>query len=93
MVAGFQVSINGRFWVSTEEDAGDLVPFALAASDGPLTTGCAKVFWCKESAKSFYTDYLRRLNGGNLEMTTDFCDHSVLVFDFEKGVEKKRLLE
>ncbi len=75
------------------QDAGDIVPFALAASDGPLTTGCAKVFLCKESAKSFYTDYLRRLNGGNLEMTTDFCDHSILVFDFEKGVEKKQLLE
>ena len=69
------------------------VPFALAASDGPLTTGCAKVFLCKESAKSFYMDYLRRLNGGNLEMMTDFCDHSVLVFDFEKGVEKKQLFE
>ena len=75
------------------QDAGDIVPFALAASDGPLTTGCAKVFLCKESAKSFYTDYLRRLNGGNLEMTTDFCDHNVLVFDFEKSVEKKQLLE
>ena len=75
------------------QDAGDLVPFALAASDGPLTTGCAKVFLCKESAKSFYTDYLHRLNGGNLEMTTDFCDHPILVFDFEKGVDKKQLFE
>ena len=75
------------------QDAGDLVPFALAASDGPLTTGCAKVFLCRESAKSFYTDYLRRLNGGNLKLTTDFCDHSVLVFDFEEGVKKKQLIE
>ncbi len=40
---------------------------------------------------SFYTDYLRRLNGGNLKMTTDFCDHDVLVFDFEEGVKKKQL--
>ena len=75
------------------QEAGDLVPFAVAASDGPLTTGCAKVFLCKRSAESFYTDYLRRLNGGNLKMTTDFCDHNVLVFDFEKGVEKKQLFE
>ena len=75
------------------QDAGDLVPFALAASDGPLTTGCAKVFLCKESTKSFYTDYLRRLNGGNIKLMTDFCDHSVLVFDFEEGVEKKQLLK
>ena len=75
------------------QDAGNLVPFALAASDGPLTTGCAKIFLCKRSARSFYTDYLRRLNGGNLKMTTDFCDHDVLVFDFEKGVEKKQLVE
>ena len=74
-------------------DADDLVPFALAASDGPLTTGCAKVFLCKESAMSFYIDYLRRLNGGNLKLTTDFCDHSVLVFDFEEGVKKKQLIE
>ena len=42
---------------------------------------------------SFYTDYLRRLNGGNLKMTTDFCDHDVLVFDFEEGVKKKQLFE
>ena len=75
------------------QDAGDIVPFALAASDGPLTTGCAKVFLCKESVMSFYTDYLRRLNGGNLKMTTDFCDHDVLVFDFEEGVKKKQLFE
>ena len=75
------------------QDAGDLVPFALAASDGPLTTGCAKVFLCRESAKSFYADYLRRLNLGNLKMTTDFCDHDVLVFDFEEGVKKKQLFE
>ncbi len=73
------------------QDAGDLVPFALAASDGPLTTGCAKVFFCKESAQSFYTEYLRRLNLGNLKMTTDFCDHPILVFDFEEGVKKTQL--
>ena len=73
------------------QDAGDLVPFALAASDGPLTTGCAKVFLCKKSARSFYTEYLRRLNLRNLKMTTDFCDHSILVFDFEEGVKKTQL--
>ena len=73
-------------------DAGDLVPFAVAASDGPLTTGCAKIFLCKKPAEAFYTDYLRRLNSGNLKMTTAFCDHTMLVFDFEKGIDKKQLL-
>jgi len=38
VVAGFQVSIDGRFWVSTEDPARQDLDFSLAA--GALSEGC-----------------------------------------------------
>lgn len=70
---------------------GGFRPFALAAANGPLATGCAKLFFAYQERAETYKRYLRALNAPNLVAPTRFLGAEILVFDFPNGVMKSAL--
>lgn len=66
----------------------DIVPLAISASHGPLTTGAGKLFLARRSEFDRYAKELMRMNRGSFKTKAKFCGGMPLVFDFEKGVKK-----
>ncbi len=65
------------------DDNETLAPIAIAAANGPLETGAAKLFVATTSRARFYKAYLRLLNRGDFKLATPFLGfEDVLVFDF-----------
>lgn len=60
-----------------------LEPIAIAAANGPLITGAAKLFVANVARARFYKAYLRLLHRDDFKLATPFLGFDdVLVFDF-----------
>lgn len=71
----------------------DLVPLALIDRQGSLRNGGVKLFACRRAHHEPYGRYLRGLHPMNYKLTTPFCGHPTVIFDFSDGVVKKRLFD
>lgn len=67
----------------------EIVPLAISAADGPLSTGASKLFMVHASRLDFYAKELMRMNSACFKTRAGFCGAMPLIFDFAKGVRKK----
>ncbi len=75
-----------------DEQAVAIDSFAIAAPEGSLALGSAKLFMCRRSHAAHYRAQLRMLHPKNYIRADRFCDHEVHIFDFISGAEKTPLL-
>jgi hypothetical protein len=73
-------------WLKANRD--DFVALALAAADGPLRTGCGKLFICRRAVKPFYLSAFARMNKENLKGHNWLVGEQFPLFDFSNGVRK-----
>lgn len=66
------------------DDSHDLEPVAIVASNGPITTGAAKLIAARREYAMVYKAYLRLLNRENYKLADNFIGReNVLIFDFQ----------
>lgn len=74
------------------EDNSAWTPIAIAASNGPIKTGAAKLFVAHKSRAMIYKAYLRLLNRDDFKIADTFLgEENVLIFDFQSHPVKQPL--
>jgi hypothetical protein len=74
------------------EDNSYWEPFAIAASNGPVKTGAAKLFVAHKNYVTRYKAYLRLLNREDYKISTAFLGYEdIMIFDFQTGPKKHPL--
>ena len=67
-------------------------PIAIAASNGPIKTGAAKLFVAHKSHAIKYKAYLRLLNREDYKISDTFLgQENVMIFDFQSKPKKYRI--